>query len=205
MPTKKSKKRGTSRRYIESVAKKVVLRTLETKKYNMSSDFASDAAGDYTVNLTEDIAQGDTDSTRDGDKILVTKLLLRVMTAMADNQVVGASQFYRCMVVQTRGKQLTNADFPSIHGSADTDKFFVLYDKVWSITSSIFDATNTKYYGTIGSTFHTIKLKFKKPINIHYDDATPGYQNHLYLYICPYNEDARSKTGYMINTYFKDP
>lgn len=204
MPKTKSRKR-TSRRYIESVAKKVVMRTLETKKYNMSADFASDAAGDQLLNLTEDIAQGDSDSTRDGDKILVTKLLLRVFTAMTDNQVTGASQFYRCMVVQTRGKQLTAADLPSLYGSADTDKFYVLYDKVWNISSSIFDATNTKYYGTTGTFSRTIKLKFKRPINIHYDDATPGYQNHLYLYILPYNEDARSKTAYMVNTYFKDP
>lgn len=197
------KGRTGSAKYIAKVARNVFMRITETKKYNMSADFASDAAGDFLINLTEDIAQGDTDSTRDGDKILVTKLFNSVTVSMADNQAVGASQFYRVMVVQTRGKQLTNADLPSYHGSADTDKFFVHYDHKLQISSAVALA-GPLFYGSQGRQFLPIKIRFKKPINVHYDDATAGYQNHLYMYICPYNEDARSKTTYTINTYFKD-
>lgn len=193
-----------SAKKIARIARKVYMGITETKKYNTSVDFASDAGGDLMIDLTEDIAQGDTDSTRDGDKILVTKLLNSVTFAMTDGQATGASQFYRVMVVQTRGKQLVAGDMPSYHGSADTDKFFVHYDKKFQISSSVFNSGNSFYYGTVGRQHATIPIRFSRPINVHFDDATSGYQNHLYMYIKVYNADARSKTTYTVNTYFKD-
>lgn len=189
-------------RSIRNLVRSEIDKASETKHILYDWDFTNipnGTAGDQT-DLTEGIARGTSDSTRVGDRISVTKVYGQFYFKMDENPS-NPTDSVRVILAQSKGGPIS-AISQAFYEYADLDKVYVLKDYLVGLSAQYWDATSAVVKGTSGGVKRlTIKHKFKKPLNVTYDE-TLGIKNQLYLYVVSDN-DACTYAGH-IEVYFKD-
>ncbi len=111
---------------------KVMLNESETKHKDTTITVEVNTAKSIT-HLTP-IAQGTSETTRIGDKLLPIGLTVNMCLKNANAGINGPS-CSRIMIARSRlGRALTVSDFSVVQGITDYNKIFVLYDKYITVT-----------------------------------------------------------------------
>lgn len=199
------------------IAKKVVRQNAETK-FNDQSDSSTVSYLGYLYQLTVNMTQGDSQSTRDGSRLKIVALKLKY-------EVLGgalASDFrqnIRILVVRGHAESttpLTVNDVIEYDGTGNAvlspytfnnnKKYSIIYDKTHTVAagwSVIGDASTVPGYRPS----YMVKKTFKLNIRTEYNGATTQIMDGG-LYVIAISEDLAGSNNpvfrYLARTYFTD-
>ncbi len=181
----RKKKRRPAFKPVPKEFKKNLLNLKDTKYVDSAGGSATPVAGTSIVTTINQIAQGDTDETRDGSDIYVMSYQFR---ALLNLPVAGiTTNFIRCMLVQkydTRGSPLTLAEL------YDSDSFFALRNLDNSknfriLKSKMYKMAPMTTTSDLNKQFIQFYHKFKNPVRVKYDgtlaDDASIDRNGLYI------------------------
>lgn len=131
--TKRRRRYGYGRRYrrtgnygmIKSIINKTLNKRVEKKYFDLAVNHTSSNLGQM-FDITSFIQQGNTRSTRIGNKIYAISLFFRIVV----NGVDAPGNVTRAMFVQGKEVLVPTFHIPSVYSAMNTDVMRILYDKV---------------------------------------------------------------------------
>lgn len=198
---KKPYKKQSLAKTVSSIVEKKLKASVETKSHSSKTSSWTSVGwvnGSF-IDLTP-IAQGTGDGQRLGNSISVTKIHVQRALTLWDNNA-GADSV-RIIIGRARGRPLTSGDMPAYFDPCDLDLMYVYEDKFIPLSAAVYSGSSNQTLRGRAVRFDYSK-KFKKPLNVHYDDAnTTAVENQLFLYMLAGSLDSQ-QAGYA-SLYYKD-
>lgn len=195
--------------------KKMIINSNETfHTSRVYEDHSLGAAG--TIVHLSNISQGDGDSERTGDQVILQKIYGQLVFKMAA-QLTGTANYnkimpsFRILVLQSKINTPTTSDLPTtVYAPVDIDKFYVLQDRLISMKSPFLFDDGTNQFLLGGPTKYETKMKVFKNKYLQFDGSTAQpIKNEIFMFILPDENDQGNgvipitMSGFM-QTYYKD-
>lgn len=181
---------------LRTYVQKTISANQETKQRDLSWDAVSiqDAGRSPITAVINDLAQGDTQNTRDGNQVRITGLYGKFVVTGADSTNIVRFIMY---IPKDQTDALSSVD---IHTLIDQDSYTVLYDRTITTTSG---GVNQKVF-TVAKNFH--RGSRKGLLTQYYGTGSTDFvKNPIKLYVVSDSLAVSdpSLTGHL-RTYFKD-
>ncbi|QGH72492.1 MAG: capsid protein [CRESS virus sp. ctmn412] len=186
---KKSYRRNAEDKRIARIAKAVTSKAKELKYYDTIITNNTPVSGTSLVSILDDMAQGDTESTRDGNYIIIKSINVK---GYVYDQGAGPRDTI-CRMILIREKVDCEGNLPLVGDLLDTDaipslrywpnmgNFQVWWDKTFVIRASDDYVTDQIQHSRLVKYYK----KAKKPIRAYYDGVGPGVgtckRGHFFL------------------------
>ncbi len=156
----------------------------EPKIHTRTLNITPSSAG--VINYISNVAQGDTNATRDGNQIMVNDFLTRFTTSMHATATVTFVRFIIFKDIQSNGvlptvaELLRGASVTSALNIVNGRRFTVLYDKLYSMDDIKSHSSQAKVFRNLGS------------LKIRYLDSTANQAGAgtNALYVCAVSSEA---------------
>ena len=169
------------------IAEAVVRRSQEVKLASFTASTRTSIGSTFgTLTNLASIAQGTGDADRVGNRITVKKLFVHKSITIPDGS---AGDTVRFILLQSRGRELTSSDMPSVFAPADLDKFRVLYDRFIGIHPNYHDGTNPGGGSEVEVRFSVPAKKLLQK-KLQYNDTVTAPDYPIYLYMIDANNTA---------------
>lgn len=135
---------------------------------------------------------------REGEKVRLKNVRIKYHAYCQPNTSI-SSYTLRVMLVRSKiGPLTSSANYPSIHGCPDTDKYAVLADKMYEFNAHCHDGTS--FAGFNGATVN-ISKSYKNGVQVQYDGGADSQQNGVYLWLISDNTNVVVE-GYRLMKYY---
>lgn len=200
MPFKRKRRPYRRRRGISKSLRTYVQKTISANQETKQRDLSWDAIGIQDAGRTplnaviNDLAQGDTQNTRDGNQVRITGFYGKFVVTGADSTNIVRFILY---IPKDQSDSLSGID---IHSLIDQDSFTVLYDRTITTTSG---GVNQKVF-TVAKNFH--RGSRKGLLTQFYGTGSQDFvKNPIRMYVVSDSLAVTdpSLTGHL-RTYFKD-
>jgi len=208
------KKRPTLGRLQKQITK--IRRSQEMKFADTAytTDFTTAGA---IVHLSS-VAQGDTESTRDGNMITATSLQYVMDMSLASPTSSTAFSSRICRVIIFQDKQqagdtspsvtnvLTTADPTSFYQTVTRGRFKIYFDRYFTVRPFTYSNASPANTGLQVAKLYKGKIAFKYPLNIHYNGSagTDIQRNGLYMLLITSVEEANDHNDIKVRLNYKD-
>lgn len=201
----KSNKKYDDEKTIAKVAGKVFtskMKNISELKYHAAHDVAVGAPAIGTIVRLTDIALGDTDENRNGDKVTLTSMRFNYELSIGDSTNFVRVALFQWCDSNNNGDPIVsnciqNNTYPTLstwhHDSVQSGKIKILYDKVYLLDSD--DPVRVSYV--------EINKGFKR--NLQFEGGGPSARGHIYLLLLSDSAAAPNPTiTYYCKTQFRD-
>lgn len=181
---------------VRKIVKSIVAHNTELKYFDTAAANSVDYAGSF-YDLTA-LAQGDTDVTRDGDKLTLRKLKAKLSISLGDT-----TNLFRIVYFRWKQNNISVTPTQSYFSNPYTNNINCTYaPQNWDTHDNfqiLYDRTFTLNTYTHPQRLITVNLKLSKLPKVAYDAGSTSGNNHIYLYLVSDSAAAVHPTVNMIN------